>query len=47
MKNIISFQTEIHTLESSIKAISANFLNQEKELARQLEIQYDIVNWHK
>ncbi|XP_031638654.1 coiled-coil domain-containing protein 39 [Contarinia nasturtii] len=35
-------ETEIHTLESSIKAISGNFLNQEKELARQMEMQYDI-----
>lgn len=30
-------------MESSIKAISGNFSNQEKELARQMEMQYDIV----
>lgn len=37
-------QIEIQTLESSIRAISGNFSNQEKELARQMEIQYDIVS---
>lgn len=32
-------------LESANKAITKNFRNQEKELARQIEIQYDTVSW--